>query len=169
MCANYLSRRANDPEPDISRSALTLLFFLGEAGDFRSVSRRLDLDLSDNQLFPRDFRKLSEIDREAPVEILNLSSTPTTTEHIESLRGLSAVEELNLAWTKATNSSIAIIARFATLRRLNLESTSIDDNSFSSLEKLKGLQYLNVRSTKMTSGCVARLIGALPDCQVVFE
>ncbi|MBX9696130.1 MAG: leucine-rich repeat domain-containing protein [Cyanobacteria bacterium] len=164
-----LARYAVALDPDTRCSAVSLLFFLGDASYFQQIPFALNFDLSDNLLFQRDYQKLSAINQETPVERVDFSSTTTDTSAIGALTGLSGLEELNLARTRVTNSSMTMLERLSSLKKLDLESTKIDDNAFGSLSKMNHLQYLNIRATRMTNGCIARLVSVLPNCEIVFE
>ena len=74
---------------------------------------------------------------------------------------------VNGVTTTVTDAGLSRLADQTELEELDLRESGVTDQGITALSKLKSLKRLDVRGTAVTEQGAARLVQALPDCQVL--
>ncbi len=92
------------------------------------------------------------------IQLVDLSYTDVTDQHISHLRSLPRLRTIYLSGTDIGDAGVQEIKHLKELRRLSLAGTQITDLGVESLAEAINLQHLCLSGTRVTDECVADLL-----------
>ncbi|MDP7015916.1 MAG: DUF1559 domain-containing protein [Pirellulaceae bacterium] len=105
----------------------------------------------------------------ANLSSLTIDNTLITDRGLEDLSKLTELTKLSISGTLVTDEGVAALAKHPNLRELYMVDTELSDAGLKSLESISTLRFINLRGTQVSNTAIAKLITALPECEVIVD
>ncbi len=132
--------------------------------DFPGVENAIYIRLS--PLTATGLMRIGELIKGKRIGQLGLLDMPIGGSAFKNPGGFADVVSLNLQNVELKNEELAHLKNLTKLRTLGLTYNNITDQGLTHLAEIKTLRHVNLKHTNVTGAGIAKLLAALPDCEI---